>query len=514
MKLSPEDQAKRDASIRAREIDGDRAAAEAAIMRLPKGDLLLRYQQRVVDKLFTGAAVIYVEKSRRIGLTWGVAAFSSLKAASAPSAGGQNVWYMGYDKDMTLEFIEVCAMWARAFGLVAGEAHEEEVLYTDENGKEQGVKAFSIRFASGFRITALASVPRALRGKQGIVVIDEAAFHNDVQEVIDSAMALLMWGGQVVIISTHFGVENAFNLAIEEIRAGKRKGEIVTITFMDAIADGLAERTALVKKTRGLPVPTKEEFIADTYGFYGEAAAQELDCIPKTGAGSLISLDDILACEDEFAGLPEFHQGGLSYLGRDVARRHDGQVQYVMELVGDVLWQRDTYEEVGQTFAHQDEFFDRMFKTRRIVQARVDQGGMGEKVVEDLIAKHGASRVVGDMLVGPTRYDLAIGLSQRFQDRKIRIRNDTLTRSDLMAIKKIGSETSGGIRIVNASKVHADRFWAYALASRACDLAGSLYEYFGISDRPAPDGFMIHNPASRPEDRRSGARFGRHRGTW
>lgn len=62
---------------------------------------------------------------------------------------------MGYDKDMTLEFIEVCAMWARAFGLVAGDIEEEEVL---EAG-EAGVKAFSIRFASGFRITALPSVP-------------------------------------------------------------------------------------------------------------------------------------------------------------------------------------------------------------------------------------------------------------------------------------------------------------------------------------------------------------------
>ena len=169
----------------------ERAQAEETFRALPQGDLLLKYQQRVVDQLFAGTALVVIEKSRRIGLTWGVGAFATLKAASAVSAGGQNVWYMGYDKDMALEFIEVCAMWARAFNLVAGDIEEEEVLVTNDDGREHGVKAFSIRMASGFRITALPSVPRALRGKQGIVIIDEAAFHKNVHEVLKAAMSLV-----------------------------------------------------------------------------------------------------------------------------------------------------------------------------------------------------------------------------------------------------------------------------------------------------------------------------------
>ncbi|MBD3728750.1 MAG: hypothetical protein IE933_03510 [Sphingomonadales bacterium] len=473
---SPEDQAKRDEWIRHREIQGDREAAEQALLRLPKGDLLLVYQQRTVDLLFAGTALLVIEKSRRIGLTWGVAAFAALKAASAMDAGGQNVWYMGYDKDMTLEFIEVCAMWARAFGLAAGEIEEEEVLEADE----KGVKAFSIRFASGFRITALPSVPRALRGKQGIVIIDEAAFHKNVNEVLKSAMALLIWGGQVVVISTHDGVANPFNVLLDEIRAGKRKGMPVKITFADAMEAGLYERVALVAKTKGTELPPKEQWEADIRASYGDDAAEELDCIPAKGSGSLISLEDIIAAEHDDCGIPELYQGGLCYFGRDVARRRDGQIQLVLELIGDVLWERDGYREIGQSFAHQDAFFDRMFETRRIVQAMVDQTGMGEKVVEDAIRRHGASRVVGVLLTGPMRVDIALGLARRFQERKIRIWKDARTRADLMALKKIGSEESGGIRIVNDGDVHADEFWAYGLASRACDLGGSLYEYRGV----------------------------------
>lgn len=500
----------------------ERAQAEEAFKGLPQGDLLLKYQARTVDLLFAGTALLVIEKSRRIGLTWGVASFAVLKAAAAIDSGGQNVWYMGYDKDMALEFIEVCAMWARAFNIVAGELEEEEVLYTDANGKEQGVKVFSLRMASGFRITALPSVPRALRGKQGIFICDEAAFHSNVDEVIKSAMAFLIWGGQVVVISTHDGVTNSFNLLLDEIRAGKRKGVPLKITFRDAMEAGLYERVALVAKTKGVELPPAEEWEADIRASYGDDAAEELDCIPKTGSGALISLEDIIACEHEECGLAEHWTGGIGYVGRDVARRRDGQIQYHMELLGDVLWQRDTYEEVGQTFAHQDAFFDGLFASRRIVQARIDQTGMGEAVVEKAILKHGASRVYGELLTGPNRYDLAIGLRECFQSRKIRIRPDAETRADLLALKKVGSEESGGIRIVNDSKVHADRFWAYALAWRAYKRGGSLFEYRGLSPlgrindpmnlnlRPGTPDFIHPDDLPKPMH---GTRF-RQKGAW
>jgi len=456
----------------------DRDAAERLFKGLPRGDLLLGYQARTVDLLFAGTAMLVVEKSRRIGLTWGVASFAVLKAAASVNAGGQNIWYMGFDKEMTQEFVEVCAMWARVFNMVSGEIEEEDVL-DEETGKP--IKTFSIRFASGFRITGLASVPRQLRSRQGIAILDEAAFYGNVAEVLKAAMAFLIWGGQVVVISTHDGVSNPFNQLIDEIKAGNRAGKTIKITFADAMADGLYERVAMVAKLKGTELPPKDQWEADIRASYGDDVEEELDCIPKNGSGCLISLEDIIAAEHEDCGKPELYQGGLCYLGRDVARRRDGQIQLNMELVGDVVWERDGYRETGQTFAHQDEFFDRMFLIRRIVQAMVDQTGMGEKVVEDAIRRHGASRVVGVLLTGPMRVDLALGLAKVFQERKIRIAPSPRTRSDLMAIKKIGSEQSGGIRIVNDGTLHADEFWAYALAVRAWQLGGSLFEYRGIA---------------------------------
>ncbi|MCR2726210.1 hypothetical protein NSP06_24420, partial [Salmonella enterica] len=80
----------------------------------------------------------------------------------------------------------------------------------DEGGKTKHITAYRIRFASGFQVCALSSRPANIRGLQGHVVIDEAAFHPDVQGVLDAATALLIWGGQITIISSHNGKNNPF----------------------------------------------------------------------------------------------------------------------------------------------------------------------------------------------------------------------------------------------------------------------------------------------------------------
>lgn len=483
----------------------DRSAAEAAFARLPRGDLLLGYQASAMARMLAGVSLLVIEKSRRIGLTWAVAAFAALTASAQPTAGGDNVWYMGYDMEMAREFIDTCAMWARAFG-IAAEDVDQEVL----NDGEGEILAFRIRFASGFKIVALPSVPRAIRGKQGKVLIDEAAFHKNIAETLKAAIALLMWGGQVIVWSTHDGVDNPFNLLVDDIHAGRRKGEVLTIDFDAAIADGLYERIALVAAVKGRTVLPKEEWIADIFDTYGEAADEELRCIPSAGSGSLIKPETLAACEHDEAGLPEYYEGGPCFGGRDVARRRDGAIIWGFEQVHHVLWLRDRYEKVGASFADQDAFMDDLFVRRRMLAMWIDQTGMGEKVVEDAQGRHG-SRVVGKLLTGPTRLDLALSFADRFERGLIRIPRDPVIRADLRAIKRVGSEESGTIRIVNEGKVHADRFWAGALASRAADMPAALYRYAGFGK--AAGGRDSHAADrwgdDRPDRHRRGSRFGR-----
>jgi len=115
----------------------------------------------------------------------------------------------------------------------------EEVALEDER---RALLAYRIQFASGHKIVALSSRPSNLRGKQGRAVIDEAAFHDNLPELLKAALAFTMWGGRVHVISTHNGAENPFNEMVNDIRAGRRPFSLHRVTLDDAIADGLYHR--------------------------------------------------------------------------------------------------------------------------------------------------------------------------------------------------------------------------------------------------------------------------------
>jgi phage FluMu gp28-like protein len=260
-------------------------ASDAADASAPP-PVLLPYQQAwVADE----AQLKIAEKSRRIGLTWAEAADDVLQAARAR---GTNVFYIGPTHDMALEFIEACAMWARAFNMAASQI--EEGIFVDHIGgkdaADKEIKTYKIDFpGSGRRIVALSSRPTNLRGKQGIIVIDEAAFHNDLKSLMKAAMAMLLWGDKVRIISTHDGVDNQFNELILEVRAGRRKGEIHKITFRDAVSQGLYRRVCMRRSLQWTQAG-EDQWVNDAYKFYGEDASEELDVVPTQSGGAYFTL--------------------------------------------------------------------------------------------------------------------------------------------------------------------------------------------------------------------------------
>ena len=154
--------------------------------------VLLPYQRRWVAD---AARVKVCEKSRRIGLTWAQAS-SDVLLAAREGREGMDVLYISFNQEMTREYIDACAGWAKAYNKVVGEVGELVL----KDGDERSIKAFRIDFASGHKIMALSSRPSNLRGKQGRVVIDEAAFVEDLPELLKAALSLLMWGGQVIVI--------------------------------------------------------------------------------------------------------------------------------------------------------------------------------------------------------------------------------------------------------------------------------------------------------------------------
>jgi phage FluMu gp28-like protein len=456
----------------------------AALADLP---LLLPYQSKL-DDLLSSTSLAVIEKSRRIGFTWGIAATAVLRAATRRSDGGTNVFYISYEKEMTREFIDTCAAWAKLFG--SGAAEMGEFMFEDQrtSGGElhtEKILAFRIGFASGFNIVALSSAPRNLRGRQGLVIIDEAAFHPDLGELLKSALALTIWGDQVVVISTHNGVGNAFNLLIEDINAGRQEGAVLRVTFADAIAQGLCRRIFLKD---GTPWSREAEIAweARIRRIYQANGGEELDCVPSLGSGSWFNPVDLAAAMSPNAQSRARLHPGPSWIGNDIAVRHDQWVASVIQRSYGRLALREEIVRTRISFAEQDRLLDDLVLRWDPMMVGMDQTGLGEKPVEDAMRRY-PGRAMGIHLIGERRQAIASAAKSAFEAGIIDIPPDNELRSQLLAIKR--QVNAAGMPMIvtdtgSGKGHHADRAWALMIAIALAD----------PGDMPVTEGFHIVAP--------------------
>lgn len=243
--------------------------------------VLLGYQQRWAAE---AAPIAIMEKSRRIGLSWGDAGERAIYAGTAGAAGG-NVMYMSYALDMTETYIDDCAAWSRWYQHAVSDVLRETIVSGDEQYQRH-----RLRYDSGHQITALTSRPRTLRsrGKPGdIIVIDEAAYCDDMDALLKAATAATMWGGRVRIVSTHNGDGSPFQDLVNDVRSGRVRNSVVhRVTLDDAIADGLARRVCSIRGDRWTP-EYADEWQAECEGLYRDRdeMLEELHCVPMRGGG-------------------------------------------------------------------------------------------------------------------------------------------------------------------------------------------------------------------------------------
>lgn len=494
--------------------------------------VLLPYQARAVSLMdSTAIDVLFIEKSRRVGLTWGLAAGAAIKAGRQRAAGGMDVMYISYSQEMTREFIDAVAMWARAFAVAAFEAEETLFDDSDEHG-ERSIQAFRIRFASGFEVLALSSAPRSLRGKQGCVIIDEAAFVDSLKELLKAALAFLMWGGQVIVVSTHNGAENEFNVQIQDILAGRQKYEHLHIDFNEALQQGLYQRICLVKGTEWTPegeAAWRQKIIE----FYGDGADEELFCIPSLGSGAwlpapliearMTSTAPILRLDlpPDFLQRSELEQKSLLApfleelsqvvaqldktrahgLGFDFARVSDLSVLHLFALADQLRRETALVIEMRRVpYKEQAMIVDMVIAAMpRPLGAAFDATGAGEYVAETMARKYGSAD--GD---GATGLISSIKFSQEwyraqmppvkaaFEDDMIAIPKDAEHLIDWRLIKMIrGVAQPLPIRVGEKDKKrHADAAIAAALAYFATrmDVAYGGYQGLPHGNADAQDG--------------------------
>lgn len=433
-------------------------------------DVLLGYQKRWIADT---SPLKIAEKSRRTGLTWAQAADDTLTASTAKTDGGKNCFYVGSNKEMAREFIDACGMWARMFNRAAGEVEEEIFLDADENGDKE-ILTFVIRFPhSGFKIQALSSRPSNLRGMQGNVTIDEAAFHDHLAEVLKAALALTMWGAKVRLISTHNGAENLFNDLIQESRAGKKRYSVHRITLDDACNDGLYKRICQVQGlawSASAEEKWKADLLSDTAT--KEDAEEEYYCVPKQGGGAYLSRALIESRMNSdlpvlrFEGSADFNswpeplreadmrdwceQNLLPLLiqlpqdcshafGEDFARSGDLTVFAPLTITQNLHRTIPFLVELRNVpFKQQEQVVNYIIdRLPRFIAGAFDARGNGQYLAEQAAYRYGSGRIQCVMLSQQWYLDNMPKLKAKFEDDEISLPKDSEVLNDLRAIQVI-----------------------------------------------------------------------------
>lgn len=491
---------------------------------------LLPYQQRwIADP----SPLKVAEKSRRIGLTWAEASDDVLAAAATR---GTNCYYIGYNMDMAIEYVEACAMWARVFDQAASAIEEGEEVFVDGND-ERAIKTYTIRFASGHRIVALSSRPANLRGKQGIVVIDEAAFHGQLDELLKAALALLIWGGRVRVISTHNGDQNEFNELIQEIRGERRDGTVHRITFAEAVGEGLYRRVCL-RLNKQWSAAAEQEWVASVRRYYGEAAEEELDVIPSQGSGAWLTSALIearmhaapvlrYACPAGFEQRPdrerwetveewldlelgpilaELEPKSPTVWGMDFGRSGDLSVIAVAQIGSALTRSMPCQIELRNMPHRQQEQVVNYLTDRlpRFSKAALDARGNGHALAEFTAQKYGFARVELVMLSEAWYREQMPPLKAAFEDGTIRVPRDRDTLTDLRAIKMVrGVARVPDVRTAgkDGGQRHGDAGIAIALMHYASRHLAAPIEFIpvpravrGYGDGSMEESFMRSNP--------------------
>lgn len=400
------------------------------------------------------------EKSRRIGLTF-VQAFEDVRDAGI--LGLYNVWFSSNNETNAREYIDYCKKYAKALNAVF-EMSEAKLI------EDSDALTFVLNFKNGRKITGLSSSPNQLHGKGGKIVLDEFARRDNEMEVWEAASpAALVWGYPIRIISTHRGKGSVFYSFIKRLERGELTWKHYKTTFVDAVRQGLADKSLRKKCT----AEEQDAYIEQIRRSVGDESiwAQQFMCEPmdenetfvtytlleKAATAELLPFDQLWECKALFAGL-------------DIGRFKDLSLLWIIEEVNPNLFiTRHILPIQGTNFPRQEQiigqYLNELPNLRRLC---IDRTGMGIGITDHLQAIYGESRIEGVNFSGPVKESMAFRMKKCLEDLSFLIPPDRSIMDDFQLIKQTVT-VAGNIRLqadrLNGS--HADYFWGAALALEA-----------------------------------------------
>lgn len=447
-----------------------------------------------------------VLKSRQVGFSF-AAALKGLVKAMDPARAGYTKQFISYNESDALEKIRYAQMFYDSIP-----PRNRKRIVTRNKG------CLEFEDAGGKTLSRLISFPcKAPRGKNGDICLDEYAIYlpkaSDV--IYTAAMPLISRGGCFEVGSTPLGKVGKFH----EICSDKKSyGGYVRFTVPWWMIRSLcSDVDAAAREAAGMETGERvarfgSDAVRDIYGNMSQDDfRQEYECEFIDSKESYIPLDLIYrntpgrmefgsdggdadgfgreihvfrSVDEALAGYAPEINGSPIYMGYDVARERDA-ISFVGVGLVDGGRRRMAFriEERGKDFDWQKDTARRLLRGLPVFRCCMDATGMGSPICEELRKEFG-ERVEGFVFDLAGKEALAMGVKSALERRGLELENDRDFHRQIHGIKRLpavgrhfryDSARSGG--------VHADSFWALALACHALD-AGAREGYW---DRRARD---------------------------
>lgn len=480
-------------------------------------EILLPYQKKWVADT---SSMTFYAKCRRSGISW---SDGCKRAMIASAQSGNDCYYQAFEKDMTRQYVEDCANWAKAFNLAASRIYEDEIVFQGNNEKKS-ITTFKIVFNSGHKIESMVSNPRAIRSKQGDIILDECAFMDDFKGCLKSARAMRIWLNKISMISTFNGIDEPFYQKYQDIKKGREDWSLHFIDFNDCVEQGLYKQICLVK---GLEWSQKaqDDWYNEVVKDSGEDADEELFCIPNESGGSYFPrilvercMDDTipvfnLSLKDDFVSTSAdaryshvrdwIEESGLApklsilqpnlrtSFGFDFGRSGDLSYLIVLQELPNLIRKSAFALELRNVpFTEQEQIlFYICDRLPRLIGGALDSRGNGQALAEKAADRYGRWRIEEIPLSQPWYAENMPKYKAALEDRKILLPADSDMVSDHRAIENIRGVPKPTEK-KNASTKGLQR---HADSAIACALGFYASNFDNESVQPALGSFVFDN---------------------
>lgn len=308
-----------------------------------------------------------------------------------------------------------------------------------------------LKFSNGARVLSLPQNPATIRGFTGNVYLDEFAHHREDAAVYEAVAPAVTRGHRLTVLSTPLGQSGLF-YEIWSDTARYPEFARFRLTITEAVAAGLTADIGALRRTFG-DESFRQEFLCE---FIDEATA-------------FFPYALIRAC----IGEPAAPADAPRFIGIDVGRKRDLTCLHVLARAGDTLITCRREELKDMPFEDQRAVIASVIREENCAGGMIDATGIGMPLAEELNKEFGFVEPL--QFTSETKLRLVIGAKRKFEERRIRIPDESDLIADIHAIRRSVSPSQrlqfDAPRASRASGGggHADRFWALALAIAAAE---------------------------------------------